>query len=61
MQNRGTCCLKKCSNMERSKVIFVRKNLKKCIVNKNALNSDDSLMRYKGRPSKYLFQFFLTL
>ena len=29
MQKRGTCCLKNCFNMERSKGIFVRKNLKK--------------------------------
>ena len=29
MQNRGTCCLKKYFNMERSKGNFVRKNLKK--------------------------------
>ena len=29
MQNRGTCCLKKCFNMERSKGNFVRANLKK--------------------------------
>ena len=29
MQNRGTCCLKKCFNTERSKGNFVRENLKK--------------------------------
>ena len=29
MQNRGTCCLKKYFNTERSKGIFVRENLKK--------------------------------
>ena len=28
MQSRGTCCLKKCFNTERSKGIFVRENLK---------------------------------
>ena len=28
MQNRGTCCLKKCFNTERSKGNFVRENLK---------------------------------
>ena len=27
--NRGTCCLKKCFNMERSKGIFVREKLQK--------------------------------
>ena len=29
MQNRGTCCLKKCFNTEGSKGNFVRENLKK--------------------------------
>ena len=29
MQNRGTCCLKRCFNTERSKGNFVRENLKK--------------------------------
>ena len=29
MQNRGTCCLKKCFNTERSKGNIVRENLKK--------------------------------
>ena len=29
MQNRGTCCLKRCFNSERSKRTFVRENLKK--------------------------------
>ena len=29
MQNRGTCCLEKCFNTERSKGNFVRENLKK--------------------------------
>ena len=29
IQNRGTCCLKKCFNTERSKGNFVRENLKK--------------------------------
>ena len=29
VQNRGTCCLKKCFDTERSKGIFVRENLKK--------------------------------
>ena len=28
---------------------------------KNVLNSERSLMHYKGRPSNYLFQLFLTL
>ena len=61
MQNRGTCCLKMCFNTERSKGIFVRENLKKSIVDENVLKSERSLMHYKGRPSSYLFQLFLTL
>ena len=32
MQNRGTCCLKKCFNTERSKGIFVRENLIKKVL-----------------------------
>ena len=47
MQNRGTCCLKKCFNTERSKGNFVRENLKKnSIVNENALDSEGAL-KYK--------------
>ena len=61
MQNRGTCCLKKCFNMERSKGIFVRENLKNSIVNENALGSEGALKYNKVRPSNYLFQLFLTL
>ena len=61
MQNRGTCCLKKCFNTERSKGNFVRENLKNSIVNENALNSEGSLKYNKVRPSNYLFQLFLTL
>ena len=62
MQNRGTCCLKKCFNTERSKGNFVRENLKKNgIVNGNALNSEGALKYNKVRPSNYLFQLFLTL
>ena len=62
MQNRGTCCLKKCFNTERSKGNFVRENLKKnSIVNENALNSEGALKYNKVRPSNYLFQLFLTL
>ena len=62
MQNRGTCCLKKCFNTERSKGNFVRENLKKnSIVNENALISEGSLKYNKVRPSNYLFQLFLTL
>ena len=64
MQNRGTCCLKKkCFNKERSKGIFVRENIKKkhrLTVNENALNSECSFMLYKGGPSNYMFQLFLT-
>ena len=62
MQNRGTCSLKKCFNMERSKGNFVRENLKKnSIVNENALNSEGALKYNKVRPSNYLFQLYLTL
>ena len=61
MQNRGTCCLKKCFNTERSKGNFVRENLKNSIVNENALNSEAALKYNKVRPSNYLFQLFLTL
>ena len=62
MQNRGTCCLKKSFNTERSKGNFVRENLKKnSIVNENALNSEGALKYSKVRPSNYLFQLFLTL
>ena len=61
MQNRGTCGLKKCFNTERSKGNFVRENLKKYIVNENALNSEGSFKYNKVRPSNYLFQLFLTL
>ena len=39
----------------------MRENLKNSIVNENALNSERSLMHYKGGPSNYLFQLFLTL
>ena len=60
MQSRGTCCLKKCFNAERSKGNFVRENLKN-IVNENALNSEGSLKYNKVPPSNYLFQLFLTL
>ena len=61
MQNRGTCCLKKCFNTERSKGNFVRENLKNSIVNENALNSEGALKYNKVRPSNHLFQLFLTL
>ena len=61
MQNRGTGCLKKCFNTERSKGNFVRENLKKKLVNENALNSEDTLKYNKVRPSNYLLQLFLTL
>ena len=62
MQNRGTCCLKKCFNTERSKGNFVRENLKKnSIINENALDSEGALKYNKVRPSNYLFQLFLTL
>ena len=61
MQNRGTCCLKKCFNTERSKGNFVRENLKNSIVNENVLISEGALKYNKVRPSNYLFQLFLTL
>ena len=60
MQNRGTCCLKKCFNTERSKGNFVRENLKNSIINENVLNSEGALKYNKVRPSNYLFQLFLT-
>ena len=60
MQNRGTCCLKKCFNTESSKGNFVRENLKNSIANENALNSEGALKYNKVRPSNYLFQLFLT-
>ena len=37
------------------------KILRNSIINENALNSERSLMHYKGRPSNYLFQLFFTL
>ena len=52
---------KKVFYTERSKAIFVRENLKQSIVNENALNSERSLMHYKGRPGNYLFQLFSHL
>ena len=61
MQNRETCCLKKCFNTERSKGNFVRENLKNSIVNENAFNSEGALKYTKVRPRNYLFQLFLTL
>ena len=61
MQNRGTCCLIKCFNKERSKGNFVRENLKNSIVNENSHNSEGALKYNKVRPSNYLFQLFLTL
>ena len=49
MQNRGTCCLKKCFNTERSKGNFLRENLKKnSIANENALNSEGVLKYNKA-------------
>ena len=41
--------------------VFAAKILINSIVYENALNSEQSLMQYKGRPSNYLFQLFLTL
>ena len=32
----------------------MRENLNNSLVNENALNSENSLMHYKGRPSNYL-------
>ena len=62
MQNKGTCCLKKCFNTERSKGNFVRENLKKnSILNENALNFEGALKYNKVRHSNYLFHLFLTL
>ena len=39
----------------------MRRNLDKGIVNEYALNSEGSLMHYKGRLINYLFQLFLKL
>ena len=61
MQNRGTCCLKKYLNTERSKGNLCAKILKNSIVNEIALNSEGALKYNKVRPSNYLFQLFLTL
>ena len=52
---------KKYFDMERSKGIFVRKNLKNSIVYENALNSEGSLMHYQVRLSNYMFRLFPTL
>ena len=52
---------KKVFYTERSKVNFVRENLKNSIVNENALSSEGALKYNKVRPSNYLFQLFLTL
>ena len=52
---------KKCFTKERSKEILCAKISRNSIVNENALNSERSLMHYKGRPSNYLFQLFFTL
>ena len=41
--------------------ILCAKKSRNSIVNENALHSDESLVHYKGRPSNYLFQLFLTL
>ena len=61
MQNRGTCCLKKYLIWKDQREILCAKILKNSIVNENALNSEGALKYNKVRPSKYLFQLFLTL
>ena len=62
MQNRGTNGIRKVFYKERSKGNFARENLKyDSIINENVLQSKDSLMHYKRRPSNYLFQLFLKL
>ena len=62
MQNRGTCCLKKCFITGKIKGKFcAQKSKKNSIVNENALNSEGALKYNKVRPSNYLFQLFLTL
>ena len=59
MQNRGTCCLKKCFKDPRE--IWCAKIKRNSIINKNVLHSEDPLMHYKGAPSNYLFQLFIKL
>ena len=62
MQNRGTCCLKKSVLIRKDQREFLcAKISRNSMVNENALNSECFLMHYKGGPSNYLFQLFLTL
>ena len=55
VQNRGICCLKSVLIWKYQRKFLCAKILKNCIVNQNALDSECSLMHYKGRPSNYLF------
>ena len=43
---------------KRSKGIFLRENLKKSIVIKNVIRSDETLMHKAESPSNYFFQVF---
>ena len=43
---------------KRSKGIFLRENLKKSIVIKNVIRSDETLMHKAEFPNNYFFQIF---
>ena len=61
MQRRGTCCLKSILIRKDQREFLCAKIYRNSIVNENVINSERSLMHYKGRSSNYLFQLFLTL
>ena len=49
------------SVLKAQREILCAKLERNSIVNQNALNYEDTLMHYKGHPSNYLFQLFITL
>ena len=57
-QNAGLVDVKKDFNLKRSKGIFVRENLKKSIVIKNIIGSEDTLMQKAERPNNYFSNTF---
>ena len=59
-QNAGCVDVKKDLHLKRSKIIFVRENLKISIFIKHVIGSDDTLMHKAERPSNYFFQLFHT-
>ena len=59
MQNSGTCYLKGVLKRKDQREILCAKILRNSIINENVFHSEDSLMHYKERPNKYLFQIFL--